>query len=215
MSKRNRDQERAHASSAVARMTTPHLSELSIAAGYVLVGNSGGRGEAMAISGDIAISSSGVVSLASGAVDIAMLAAATNQQCVQYFLPAALNNFPAPGGVNSLDNDNLMGFTCPVDVTIDSVVLKLDTAIAAGDAADHLEFNLSDGTNELISANVDVVAGIAQYAAITLVADQNNDLAAGDVLYIRLDLFDDGADADPPTDMSGFNGYVTVNYSLR
>ena len=148
-------------------------------------------------------------------VDKGMLDKAVNQQCVQYFLPAALNNFPAPAGSNSADNDNLIGFYCPVDMIINSVILTLDTAIASGDSGDYLAFNVSDGTNELLSANVSAVAGVAQYESIVLACDQNNKLSAGDMVYVRLDVYDDGADGDPPEDLSSATGYVTINYSLR
>jgi hypothetical protein len=206
----------------------------ALADGNILVGNSSNVATSVNPSGDVDVSNAGVFSITSDSIintDIKSDAAivysklALTSSIAIGDLSTAVNvhtgtaviagdgSFPAPTGANQLNVDLNHGFRLPVNATIVGAAFVIDTAIGAGDATNHYEFNLYNGAAEMLAANTSCVAGLGQYTYLNLVCDQNATVSAGDVIRLRTDILDDAGAG--PTDLSSTVTQLVVYYRLR
>ena len=145
-----------------------------------------------------------------GAVSIDKLAEESRENVVVM----QIKGIPAPTGADQLNQDVNFKFKVPVDAKIMSASVAFDTAIASGDATNHYKLNLYNGSNEMLASDVSLeAAGLAQWAYSDLACDQNQDVSAGDLINLRVDIVDDGGGG--PTNMSGAIGQLIIRYQLR
>jgi hypothetical protein len=100
---------------------------------------------------------------------------------------------PAPTGSNQLNNDSNWSFVVPFNATITKAYIMCNTGIAVGDSSNHYELNLYNGSSEMLSSNVSLVAGLSAYLPKLLTVDQNATVFAGDTIKLRVDIKDNGS----------------------